>query len=482
MPRSTRPNFVFFIPDQLRYDAVGCFGNERAHTPAIDALAARGTRFTRAYGQHSVCSPSRVSFLTGWYPHVRGHRTLDHLLQADEPNLLRLLKAEGYHVAHAGLRGDTFSRGMTRESTSRFGFAVRPGRIHQPSPYGPEHPLARAFYHGKRETPGVALDFDEAVIRTAEQWLAEGLPEPFVLYLPLVFPHPPFVVEEPWFSLHERASMPPPLEASRDDKPAYMQALVDRYGTERLAPGDWAEIRATYAGMVSRVDDQLGRILRAVEAAGLEASTTTFFFTDHGEYLGDFGLIEKWPSGQHECLLHNPLVIATPDGVEGGHAEGFVELVDLVPTVLELAGVEAGYSHFGRSLVPLLSNPALPHREAAFSEGGFRLDESHLFEQAPFPYDLKAAVQNEQPVTNGRVMSLRTERYTYCRRLYESDELYDRQADPHERVNLAGDPAHRDVLAEHRERLLDHLCATADVIPWEKDPRFDTEGQVEPRG
>ena len=78
-----------FIPDQLRFDALGCFGNSRASTPHLDALAARGTRFVEAYGQHSVCSPSRASFLTGWYPHVRGHRSLGHLLQASEPNLLR---------------------------------------------------------------------------------------------------------------------------------------------------------------------------------------------------------------------------------------------------------------------------------------------------------------------------------------------------------------------------------------------------------
>jgi arylsulfatase A-like enzyme len=74
----SQPNFVVFIPDQLRFDAVGCFGNDLASTPNLDSLAARETRFTRAYGQHSVCSPSHVSFLTGWYPHVRGHRTLGH--------------------------------------------------------------------------------------------------------------------------------------------------------------------------------------------------------------------------------------------------------------------------------------------------------------------------------------------------------------------------------------------------------------------
>lgn len=475
-----RPNFLIFVPDQLRFDAVGCFGNERAHTPWIDALAARGTRFTRAYAQHSVCSPSRVSFLTGWYPHVRGHRTLGTLLQAHEPNLLRALKDAGYHVAHAGLRGDTFAQGVTKQSTTRFGFEVQPRMMFMRSPYAPDHHLARVFYHGLREEPGVALDFDEAVVQTAERWLGEGMPEPFVLYLPLVFPHPPFEVEEPWFSLHDRRDMAAPLEADLSDKPRYMQAIVDRYGTKRVSAAEWAEIRGTYAGMVSRVDDQLGRVMRALDAAGHADDTATIFFTDHGEYLGDFGLVEKWPAGQHESLLHDPLVIAAPGGAEGAVAESFVELVDLVPTVLELAEVEPGWSHFGRSLAPLLRDASLVHRDCAFSEGGFRLDEKHLLERASFPYDLKAAIQNEDPVTNGRVMTIRTDAFTYCHRLYEADELYDRRADPGECVNLAADPAHAPGVAAHREKLLDLMCATADVIPWQQDPRMDAVGRVEP--
>jgi arylsulfatase A-like enzyme len=232
--------------------------------------------------------------------------------------------------------------------------------------------------------------------------------------------------------------------------------------------------------MVSRVDDQLGRILRAVDAAGVGDDTTTIFFTDHGEYLGDFGLIEKWSSGQHESLLHNPLVIASPDGVEGGVADSFAELIDIVPTMLEMADVEPGYSHFGRSLVPLLKDAALPHRDAAFNEGGFGMNETHLFETAGFPYDLKAAVQNEQPITNGRVTTIRTDRYTYCHRLYEADELYDRVADPSECVNLAADPKYATTVSELRSQLLDWMTTTVDVIPWEQDARFDTVGKIEP--
>src|SRR3954447_7328851 len=106
-----RPNIVVFVPDQLRADALGCFGNPVARTPAIDALAARGMRFADAWGQHPFCSQSRTSFLTGWYPHGAGHRTLTSLLTPWQPNVLRLLKDSGYFVALAGARGDTFAEG-----------------------------------------------------------------------------------------------------------------------------------------------------------------------------------------------------------------------------------------------------------------------------------------------------------------------------------------------------------------------------------
>lgn len=479
MSLRSRPNFLVFIPDQLRRDAVGCFGNDVARTPHIDALAARGTRFDQAFGQHSVCSPSRVSFLTGWYPHVRGHRSLGHLLQPWEPNLLRLLKDSGYHVAHAGLRGDTFAQGVTRESTSRFGFSVRPRTVFGKSPYPLEHRFARAFYHGLRQRPGVTLDFDEAATQTAEEWLGEGLPEPWVMYVPLVFPHPPFEVEEPWFSLHARADMPEPVPPARGE-PRYMSAIRERYGTDRLDAADWAEIAATYYGMVSRVDDQLGRILQAVERAGAEARTAVFFFPDHGEYLGDYGLVEKWASGQHDCLLHNPLIASVPGGAEANAAVGLVELIDLVPTLLELAEVEPQHTHFGRSLTPLLRDGSAAHREAAFSEGGFAVHEEPLFERAGFPYDLKAAIQHEDPETQGKVATVRTERWTYSHRLCEGDELYDRRSDPRQLDNRSGRAELREVESELRERVLQWLLATADVLPWKADPRMDNDGAVVP--
>jgi arylsulfatase A-like enzyme len=237
-----RPNIVVFIPDQLRASALGCFGNPVSQTPNIDALAASGTRFTQAWGQHPFCSQSRASFLTGRYPHVAGHRTLTSLLKPWEQDVLGLLKEGGYHVAHPGIRGDTWATGLTRRSTSRFGWVEFPEALSLGNPFAREHPMARAFYHGRRPRP--LVDFDEATVRTAETWLAEGLPEPWVLYLPLVFPHPPFEVEEPWYSQYARADVPLPVPVPRAGTPeaAFKPLVRDRYGLGRLYEEDWREI------------------------------------------------------------------------------------------------------------------------------------------------------------------------------------------------------------------------------------------------
>ena len=467
----SRPNVVMVMPDQLRADAVGCFGGY-ARTPHLDALAGQGVRFAQAFSQHSVCSPSRVSMFTGWYPHVRGHRTLTHLLQPDEPNLLKMFRDAGYHVAWAGRRGDTFTKEVQTLSTDRYGFTERPAVFHHFAPEDQNSAWARAHYHGRRISDGVVLDFDEAATRTAETWLAEGLPEPFVLFVALIFPHVPFEVEEPWYSLHDRAAMPPPAKTDLSRKPAFMRRMGELSGLERLSEEDWRELKAVYAGMISRVDDQLGRVLAAVDRAGVSDRTLKMFFTDHGEYLGDFGLVEKWPSGLDDCLLHNPLVVSGPGVARGVSTEALVEMVDLVPTLAEICGLPLEHTQFGRSLCGQLSGAGGPHKDAVFAEGGFTADEEPLLERAGFPYDLKAGLQHEAPVYAGKAMSVRTADWTYILRLYEAPELYDRRNDPAETVNRAGDPALAVIEQALKDRLLTWMLETSDVIPWKPDPRF----------
>jgi len=480
------PNLLLFMPDQLRADALGCFGNPLAHTPHIDALARRGTRFEAAYVNHPVCSPSRVNLMTGWYPHTRGHRTLTHLLQPHEPNLLRCLKDGGYHVAFAGHRGDMFAPGVTEASTHFCGWLTRPAP--QQMTMGPQYeassPLYHAFLHGIRPARENWLDFDEAATRTAIEWL-QGRPKgPWCLFVPLIFPHLPFEVEELWHALHADSALPAPIGASRAiGKPRFMAALRERAHLDALTATDWTRIARIYYAMVSRVDAQLGRVLAAVEGIGAIDRTDVFFFTDHGEYLGDFGLVEKWPSGLDPCLTRNPLIVAGADARSGAVSDAFVEMVDMLPTILELAGVEAQHSHFGRSFVPLLGSADSAHREFACCEGGFRVEDEPLFERPAGEYALKGALQHEDPSLVGKAFCLRNRDWTYVWRQYEDEELYDRRRDPAETCNVRN-RADAALLNTLRAQLFRWLADTSDVVPWRADPRFPPipHGQHTPFG
>lgn len=472
-----RPNLLLFMPDQLRSDALGCFGSPVAQTPAFDALAARGVRFSDAWSQHSVCGPSRISMMTGWYPHVNGHRTLDNLLKPWEPNLLSLLRESGYHVAIAGNRGDVFAPGVTEASSDFCGWLDPPSPDDSRRRYTPSHsegqPLFRAMYFGS-SGEGPLFDSDEATVSTAERWLVEAAPDrsPWVLWVPLLFPHPPFTVEEPWFSLHDRAAMPDPIPVADAGKPQFMAAYREAYGWDELTLEDMHEIMATYHGMVSRVDHQLGRLLAALDSIGVTEKTVVATFTDHGEYLGDFGLVEKWPSGLDPCLLKNPLILAGGGLPEGLTFDQPTEMVDLLPTMCELADANVAHTHFGKSLIPSLRDPESVHREFVCAEGGFRVTDRDLLEGGGWIYKAKSDLQRDRPELVGTAMVLRNETHTYVHRRYEKDELYDRKADPTETLNLIDAAALAETRRTLRDQLFGWLADTSDVIPWTPDPRF----------
>lgn len=249
-----------------------------------------------------------------------------------------------------------------------------------------------------------------------------------------------------------------------------MQVNRERYGTYRATPDIWAEVAATYHGMIARLDDQFGRIVAQLDASGLWDHTVTMFFTDHGEYLGDHGLIEKWPSGLSETLVREPLIIAGGGIPQNQTRDTMVEMVDLVPTVLHLCGLDETFPHNGKSLLPSIMNNK-PHREFAFSEGGFLLSEEPLLEQARFPYDIKASLQHEDVQLVGKAISIRSREWTYIYRLYEPAELYDRKADPHELHNLASDPRHEHMARYLQSQMFRWMVETSDLLPYTKDPR-----------
>lgn len=256
-----------------------------------------------------------------------------------------------------------------------------------------------------------------------------------------------------------------------------MTELADEQGSINATTEQWQEVIATYYGMISRIDHQFGQIVNKTKENSLWNRTVTAFFTDHGEFLGDYGLVEKWPSGASENLVHEPLVIGgaglPQDKVYGEMAE----MVDLVPTLLQLGGANETYQHYGLSLVDAMlalgdgNSTVIPHKDYSFTEGGFLIEDEPLLEQGPFPYDIKGALQHDDPALVGMTLAVRDKQYTYVYRLYENDELYDRENDPREMHNLAGSPDYQSVRASMREVALKWFLSTPGNLPWYKDER-----------
>lgn len=430
---------------------------------------------------------------TGTYPHVSGHRSLENLIKPWEPNIFRSLKEKGYHVACLAPRGDTFAPTVTELSLNEYGFLETPEFMPKFSGGGSpdedkDNIWNRLFYKGLRN-PNQAVDYDEAVVRSGISWLeCPPKDKPWVLFMPLLFPHCPFHVEEPYFSMYDRTESALPDSVSDPQgktgyEPRYMEVIRERYGTGRATREMWREVRATYYGMISRLDDQFGRVMDSVNKKNLWEETVTMFFTDHGEYLGDHGLIEKWPSGLSSSLVHEPLIIGGAGLPEGKTVDSMTEMVDLVPTMLEISGIGEHFPHNGKSWVPLLCGDGMTAeaKQYAFSEGGFLADEEPLLEQAPYPYDIKAGLQHEDTTLVGKAISVRDKEWSYIYRLYEPSELYHRQHDPHEMHNLAALVEHKDTVARFQSLVLKWLVAGSDFLPWQKDPRFPEVNLKSPR-
>lgn len=469
-------NFILFNPDELRAESVGCYGHPLVRTPNLDALAASGTRFDQCHVQHPVCTPSRCSFMTGWYPHVRGHRTLGHPLQQGEPNLLHYLRSAGYDVRMGG-KNDLFSPEALRESVDDCHLHRRVSKPAAPSPrdcFPPDDPRAQSFLqHSLRSIEEMS---DHALVSGAIDFLQTGPRAPFCLFLPLEFPHPPYAAPQPWHDLIDPATLPPLRPPGLARKPAFHELIRRSRRLEELDEAFLRKLNAVYLGMISTMDHLLGRLLKVLDETGLAENTAVFVFSDHGDWAGDYGLVEKWPSALDDTLTRVPFVARIP-GASAGHVVSEpIELIDLLPTVMDLAALPLRHTQFGRSLVPQLRGAPGDSSRAVFAEGGCSAREPHCLEgrelaSMPPLYVPKGRLQQTQPAALSRAVMIRTQTHKLIHRPDGDSELYDLAADPRELRNRYGDAACAGIQQSLERRLLDWLVQTSDVTPFREDPR-----------
>ena len=469
-------NIIYVNPDEMRADVLGCYGHPLAQTPNFDRLAAQGTRFDQCHVQHTVCTPSRCSFMTGWYPHSAGHRTLWHSLQPHEPNTMRYLKEGGYEVHWLG-KNDCLAPGAFASSVTKiYGPGGRAGSSENVFKKG--EPGYYSFLNGPMDGPPRDALFYERAIEYLKTRKTND--SPFFMFLATSFPHPIYHAPEPWHSMYDPDELPPLRPVVEEGKPDYHHLIRQYRDLEKVDESALRRVMAVYLGMTSYVDHLLGQLLDALDETGLAEDTAVVAFSDHGDWAGDYGLVEKWPSGLDDALTRVPLIVRMPGGKEGHVVEEPVELFDIVPTTLELAGVEARHTHYARSLMPQLQGAAGDPQRAVFAEGGYDLHEPDCFEGKPSDgvagnpegvYSPKGLQQQERPESVCRAVMIRTMEHKLVWRTNGQSELYDLRKDPRELRNVFDREEYGDVQRRLERELISWQARTGDAVPHETDPR-----------
>jgi arylsulfatase len=510
--RQALPNVVLITTDQQRYDTLGVTGNPLVRTPHLDRLAARGTLFRRGYIQNPVCIPSRACLMTGRYVHQHG---VDHMndvigttpgLPPWEVTVMERLQQVGYRTAGFGKLHMMPPKGLD-EMQLTMGKGAR-WTVSAGSPLGPSQlgPVYAAWLEGKR--PGAYeeiyaqrrqpeyRDQATAIVNTlaadeyVDYWIGQNTWEylardhdrPFFVWCGFCGPHPPWDPPEPYASMYDQDSipLPPLLHARQQHVPgeAQRRSRFDGEDGERLI----RKIIAYYWGMMTFIDDMVGRLMRTMTERGLWENTLLIFTTDHGEMLGDYGRTGK--SNFAEQVIRAPYIVvppgsATPPGgpeeteeAQGAPAgqrtyDGLVEHVDLVPTILDYAGIPQPGELPGRSLRPILEG-----RAGDFDPTPFVICEQASGEPlrpAPSPGPAGAAPGDDRgsataaplPAARQAQVCLRTARFKYVFSSPERRvEFYDLQEDPLETVNAADDPRYSAEIRRHAELLIDHRLQT----------------------
>ncbi|WP_455382989.1 sulfatase-like hydrolase/transferase [Salinispira pacifica] len=450
-----QPNIVLFMADQLIPMLTQAYGHPCAYTPNLNELAKEGVTFDAAYSTVPVCVPARCSELSGCYGATTGCFDNGGILPADWPTHNHYLNLAGYDTALAGkahfvgpdqLHGFK-QRFMTDIYPSGFRFMPRRGDEMKPEDLHP-HPIAVDYLVeniGVRQF-SMQMGYDEEALFHARMFLSgkrtqisgsgqEAAPlrddKPFFLHVSLNHPHEPFHVLKEFWDLYEGVDIPIPENWLPDESctTVFDRSLHKLHGTDHIdvtAPENLRALYRAYLASVSFVDHKLGQLRETLENFGLTENTIIIFVSDHGDMLGRRGMVQKRTFYEYSSRI--PLIVHVPLGIRktsaGRRVEEPVSLVDVAPTILELAGIHNYLPMDGSSLVPFLTNATEPDRHVFcenYSEGVDRV--CLMVRKGPW-------------------------KYTYIHGS-EDRQLFNVMEDPEELHNLAHSAAHR----EKREEL-----------------------------
>ena len=488
--KQTTKNVLLVVVDQWRGDTLPMLGHPVVKTPNIAALAAQGVTFARHYTQSVPCGPARASLLTGLY--MMNHRAVQNTIPLDarHTNLAFEVRKAGYDPALVGYTTTTPDPRVVDRQDPRF--SVLGSDMEGWRPVGswgmkmeayfswvasqgfamPDNPWdiwlpqgVQAHEIGATSKPSripAALSDTTWFTDRGLDYLRGAHNKPWFLHLGYYRPHPPFAAPAPYHDMYAAADCPPPVRAASAEIEAQQHPLLRFYleNTQRnkffqngqglgseMSEAEVRQLRATYYGLMTEVDDQLGRVLSYLKESGQWDNTLIVLTSDHGEQLGDHHLLGK--IGYFDQSYHIPMIVMDPgaaaDATRGSIVRSFTESVDAMPTVLDWLGLPAPRACDGRSLLPWLHAPAGPADWR--TEVHYEFDFRNIFYSAP-----------EQPL--GLAMDecalavIQDEAYKYVHFAAQQPLFFDLALDPDQLHNVADQPAYAPLVLRYAQKML----------------------------
>jgi len=459
---TTQPNILLFLPDAMQAQVT--FPGHDCQTPNMDRVAARGVRFRRCHSALPTCSPSRASLMTGCLPHNHGVLQVEHCADEDQCELRTELPHWAQHLSAAGYRTGYFGKWHIERTNQVEDFGWQVNGTEAAVAYrglgegvAPTEELldddSRALYHegpegynrilhcGVTEVSPERRTFGHTT-QNALDFLGEATAgeAPWACAVSFSEPNTPLIAGRAAFDRYDVNSIGLP-ESLRNDhaaNPGFYRRQREVFA--HFTDDQWRETRAVYYALISEIDQQLGRLLDAVEAAGQLENTIVVVASDHGRYMGAHGF-DAHNFGAFEEAYNVPLIVSGPGVAAAGDTEALVSLMDLGPTLLELTGAEPIDVPDSRSFAPVLADP---EGQAANYDQGYA-----EFFGTRFWVTQRVLWQGPwKLVFNG----------------FDYDELYNLDDDPHELRNLGQDPACEQVRQELTAQVWRRAHETGDAV------------------
>jgi len=445
-----KPNVLFIISDDLTSTALSCYGNKVFKTPNIDSLAERGTRFTQAYCQGTYCGPSRASFMSGYYPHATGalgYKSPRPQI-GDRVTWSQHFKNNGYYAArvskiyHMGVPGGIEQGGHGSDDeaswTERFNSkgpewrAPGDGETLQNNPDGKKPAVGGNTFVVVEADGDDLVHSDGKTAKKAVELIHLHKDKPFWLGVGFVRPHVPFVAPRsyyPPFKPYSKMVLPPKIPGDWDDIP---KAGINYCTSSNMKMDIRRQKKAVggYYASVAYLDAQVGKVLKALDEAGLREKTIVIFTSDHGFHLGEHDFWAKVSLRDESAQV--PLIISAP-GKKPAVCHSFVELLDLYPTLASMCGLKAQQRLQGKDVSNMLDNPSHSVRDAAFCVAPMR--KGFLLREKDWSY-----VQ-------------------YGEKAEKGIELFDMKKDPKQYVNLAKKKEYLPVVKAFKKKLATKLAS-----------------------